>query len=183
VPRLIHLNGPPAVGKSTLAQRWADDHPGTLNCDIDRLRMLIGGWESSDEAVWLIRTAALGMITAYLRTGRDVVLPQAVGRLDQLDRFRAAAGDAGGAYVCVLLTVDREEGVRRFHDRDRQAPIDDPWARHLRSVFCVDGDNELRQAAEALDRLADQDRTILRVRSTDPETTYDALLLALDEDR
>jgi predicted kinase len=184
VPRLIHLNGPPAVGKSTLARRWADEHPGTLNCDIDRLRPMIGGWESSDQAPWLIRTAALAMITAYLRTGHDVVLPQAVGRHDQLDRFRTAAAEADAAFVCVLLTVDREEGVRRFHDRDRGAPIDDAWARHLRGVFGQDEDDtELRQTADALDRLAAEDHTILRVPSTDPDTTYDALLVALQADR
>lgn len=43
MPQLILLNGPPAVGKSTLAARYADDHPGTLNLDIDLLHPLIGG--------------------------------------------------------------------------------------------------------------------------------------------
>jgi adenylate kinase family enzyme len=28
-PLVLHLNGPPGVGKSTLAGRWADEHPGT----------------------------------------------------------------------------------------------------------------------------------------------------------
>jgi hypothetical protein len=40
---LIHLNGPPGIGKPVLAQWWADDHPGALNLDIDRLRVLAGG--------------------------------------------------------------------------------------------------------------------------------------------
>jgi predicted kinase len=181
VPRLIHLNGPPAVGKSTIAQRWAEEHPGTLNCDIDRLRMLIGGWESSDEAPWLIRTSALAMITAYLRTGRDVVVPQAVGLHDQLDRFRAAADEAGAAFVSVFLTIDREEAVRRFHDRDREASVGDPWARHLRAVFTMDGaDDELLEAADALARLAAEDERILRVPSSDPDTTYAALVALVD---
>lgn len=35
VPRLIHLNGPPGIGKSVLAQLWAQDHPGVLNLDIE----------------------------------------------------------------------------------------------------------------------------------------------------
>ncbi|TCO60925.1 hypothetical protein [Actinocrispum wychmicini] len=30
MPRLIHLNGPPAIGKSTLAERYVDDHPALL---------------------------------------------------------------------------------------------------------------------------------------------------------
>jgi hypothetical protein len=170
------------VGKSTLAQRWADEHPGTLNCDIDRLRMLIGGWESmADAAGELIRTTALAMITAYLRTGRDVVLPQLIGRNDQLDRFRLAASEAGAAYVCVMLTTDLDEGVRRFRERDRLAGADDAWARYVRGVFGGEsGDDELRQAATRLGEMADEDRAILRVPSSDPDTTYAALSLALD---
>jgi MoxR-like ATPase len=33
--RLVHLNGPPGIGKSTLAAVYADRHPGTLNLDVD----------------------------------------------------------------------------------------------------------------------------------------------------
>ena len=44
VPRLILLNGPPAVGKSTLAQRYADEHPPALNLDIGRIRSMLGRW-------------------------------------------------------------------------------------------------------------------------------------------
>lgn len=44
VAYLLHLNGPPGIGKSTIARRYADEHPGVLNCDIDFLRTLIGGW-------------------------------------------------------------------------------------------------------------------------------------------
>ncbi|MEQ7848307.1 hypothetical protein [Nocardioides kribbensis] len=32
---LLHLNGPPGIGKSALAARWADAHPGTLLLDLD----------------------------------------------------------------------------------------------------------------------------------------------------
>jgi predicted kinase len=182
-PRLIHLNGPPGVGKSTLARRWADQHPGTLNCDIDLLRMLIGGWESSKEAAGLIRTAALAMITTYLRTGHDVVLPQTIGRHDQLDRFRMAASEAGAAYVCVMLTVDLEEAVRRFQERDRAAAEDDAWARYVRGFLGVEGgDVELRRAATHLAELAAEDETIVTVPSSDPETTYRSLLVALGGD-
>lgn len=41
--RLILLNGMPGIGKSTLAERYADDHPGVLNLDVDRLGRTMGG--------------------------------------------------------------------------------------------------------------------------------------------
>src|SRR5680860_739144 len=34
MPRLIHLNGPSRVGKSTLARRYVDAHPWTLALDL-----------------------------------------------------------------------------------------------------------------------------------------------------
>jgi predicted kinase len=41
--RLLLLNGPPGIGKSTLARRWADDRPGTLCLDVDLLHRFLGG--------------------------------------------------------------------------------------------------------------------------------------------
>lgn len=35
MPRLIHLNGPSRVGKTTLARRYVDEHPGALVLDLD----------------------------------------------------------------------------------------------------------------------------------------------------
>jgi dephospho-CoA kinase len=43
--RLIHLNGRPGVGKSTVAQMYADRHRGVLNLDTDKVVSLIGGWK------------------------------------------------------------------------------------------------------------------------------------------
>jgi predicted kinase len=38
MPRMILLNGPPSCGKSTLARRYAQEHPLSLNLDVDRIR-------------------------------------------------------------------------------------------------------------------------------------------------
>lgn len=39
--RLVHLKGPPRVGKSTLARRCANEHPGVLALDLDVLADLV----------------------------------------------------------------------------------------------------------------------------------------------
>ena len=118
MPTLLHLNGPSGVGKSTLARSWAGRHPGTLLCDIDELRSWVSGWEDdfvgTGEAV---RQTALAMMTAYLRTGRDVVLPQLIVTPSQVERFEAAAAEAGAAYVGVVLTVEPEVLLPRLHAR------------------------------------------------------------------
>jgi predicted kinase len=120
VPTLLHLNGPSGVGKSTLARAHAATRPGTLVCDIDDLRSWVSGWEDdfvgTGEAV---RATALALMTAYLRTGRDVVLPQLIVTPAEVERFEAAAAEAGASYVGVVLTVAPDELLERLHARPR----------------------------------------------------------------
>jgi predicted kinase len=176
VARLIHLNGGPGVGKSTLARRYGAEHPGVLVCDVDVLRTMIAGWEHDEGAAGRIRTAALAMITAYLATGHDVVLPQTVGDPAQLARFTTAAEAAGAEHVHVVLAVGPDEMVRRF--RGRASAGDDPWTAYVTSwVNERGGDEALREWARVFAR-----SDAVRVTSTDPESTYRRLLVALGED-
>lgn len=107
--RLIHLNGPPAIGKSTLAARYADEHPGTLNLDIDRLLPLVGGWtEPANDTHLLLRPAARAMARAQLAGGHDVVLPQYLARLGRNRGVRGLGSIGRGR-----LSRDRPAGGRR----------------------------------------------------------------------
>ena len=173
MPRLLHLNGPPGIGKSTLARRYGADHRGTLVCEIDTLRTMVSGWADDVADVGpRVRTGALAMITAYLREGGDVVVPQLVAVADQLARFASAAGEAGAGYVHVLLTAPHEEVVRRFRRRD-----DHIWQEQAARVVDAEGGDEvLRTWAERLGHLDG-----VRLHAADPDTTYAALLDALGE--
>ena len=82
ITRLILLNGAPGVGKSTLAQRYLDDHPLTLLLDIDAIRVSLGCWQDRDESKLLARHLALGLAQAHLRAGYDVIVPQYLGRIE-----------------------------------------------------------------------------------------------------
>jgi predicted kinase len=140
--RLIHLNGPPGIGKSTIARRYADEHPGVLNCDIDILRTLIGGWSTDFAAAGaLIRPAALAMIRAYLASGHDVVLPQMLANPIEVSRFEACAADAGACFVERFLMDDVESAVARFGRRGYADP-DDPWHAQVQAIVADDGGDE-----------------------------------------
>jgi predicted kinase len=180
VARLIHLNGPPGIGKSTLARRYVDLHPGVMNCDVDVLRTLIGGWQQDfGGAGALIRPAALALISAYLGNGHDVVLPQMLVRPTELAKFRDAAIRSGADYIHCMLFDAREESVARFH---RRVIVDELQEGIRATVAAEGGDAELARLHDALVALtAEIDGTIV-VNSieNDVDDTYRALLHALE---
>jgi predicted kinase len=136
VTSLIHLNGPPGIGKSTLSALWAERHPRTLNLDIDTLHLLVGGWQDPDNRTHeVLRPVAKAMASAYLATGRDVVLPQYLGRLDEVESFERIAHEQGADFAEVVLLDERDAAIARF-DRRRD---DTPWNQHNRQVVADQG--------------------------------------------
>jgi len=183
VSRLIHLNGPPGIGKSTLARRYVADHPGVLNCDIDVLRTFIGGWESDFQAAGaLIRPAALALMGAYLENGHDVVLPQLLVDPSELARFEAAATGAGAEFAERFVMDTAAASVARFHGRG-SAETEDPWHDQVRAIVAANGgDAELSRCHAALVRLLPErpNAVVISSSADDVEGTYRSLLESLD---
>ena len=180
--RLIHLNGPPGIGKSTLARRFADAHPGVLNCDVDVLRTMIGGWQSDfARAGALIRPAALAMIEAYLREGNDVVFPQMLINPNELARFERAATNVGAQFIERVLMDTAAASVARFHRRG-QSESGDPWHGQVRSIVAAEGGNTLlAQNHAGLQRLLTERPQAVSIMSSEGaiEQTYRSLIESL----
>jgi adenylate kinase family enzyme len=176
---LIHLNGPPGIGKSTLARRYVVEHPGVLNCDIDVLRTLVGGWEHDFEGAGeLIRTPAMAMIGAYLAHGHDVVLPQMIVRPTELERFRAASRAVDADYVHVMLLDDKPNTVARFFARP---VLDAHHAQILQVVEAHGGKALLEGLCDQLQELGNEIARTLVVGTVDGDEslTYQHLCRAL----
>lgn len=126
--RLIHLNGPSRVGKSTLARRYADDHPGTMALDLDVLAGWIGGWRADfSGALDVARGHGREIAARHLRAGHDVILPQlvTVHDLGPDPAFEQIARSADATYVEIALTVDDAEHVQRLHAKRPAADVDE----------------------------------------------------------
>lgn len=116
-PKLILLNGPCGIGKSTLAQRYVDEHPMALNLDMDSIRAMLGQWRAEKErSVAQKFKLAQAMTEIQLRDGYDVVVPNILQTeaLAQFDKIAASCG----AIVCeIALMAPKDEAIRRFIKR------------------------------------------------------------------
>ena len=173
------LNGPPAAGKSTIARLYVADHPLALNLDIDRIRALLGDWQSRPlDAGLRARAIALAAARVQLTAGGDVVVPQYVGRPDLLDQFQALAAETGAAYHEVVLRLDQAEAVRRFHQRTDTSA--DPADRAAAEMI-ADDPGWLANAHDALTALTATRPHIHLVdsESDDPHKTYESVLASI----
>ncbi|MFJ7210914.1 AAA family ATPase [Amycolatopsis sp. NPDC098790] len=121
MPRLIHLNGPSGIGKSTIAQAYAERRAGVLNLDTDRVVCLIGGWRDTFfETFKAAQLLTLAMAETHLRTGHDVVMPQLATRVADIQAFEDAADRCGAEYREILLTAGKAVAGARFAGRAAQ---------------------------------------------------------------
>jgi predicted kinase len=122
--RLILLNGPPGIGKSTLAQRFVDEHPLALNLDLDSVRRMLGRWQDNPiDAGLLARTMTLEMARTHLCAGHDVVIPQYLGRPQFIAQAERVAEEVGVPFLEFVLMDGRDNAVRRFLDRTTTSTV------------------------------------------------------------
>jgi len=171
-PLVLHLNGAPGVGKSTLARRWAEEHPGTLLLDIDVLRTWVSGWRDDFAATGaVVRPVAIAMLTAYVEQGRDVVLPQLIANAAELARFQDAAEAGGGRWVEVFVEADDLEA--RFAARE----VDEPHLEAVHSLVADAAPDHLTRYAERLQSLVEATPGAVRLatRNGEIDAAYDVL--------
>src|SRR5437763_1468504 len=114
---LILLNGVPGVGKSTVAARYVAEHPDTELIEIDTIRTGIPGWRDDDRSKQVAREVALKQIAMHLRAGRNVILPQFLGKLEFIESLASVARSCDADFREIILTARPDEIARRFRER------------------------------------------------------------------
>ena len=171
-PLLVLLNGAPGIGKSTLARRWAAEAEGRVVIDPDALRRDMIG--APGQAAGHARGQALATIAAHLGDGDDVVVPQLVARVSELERFEDVARTVGATFVHVLLVDAADDPVARFHRREGA----DPWHDEVRAVVEREGGDDVLErylAGLAEVRSARADLRVVRSVEGDPDGAWEAL--------
>jgi len=114
-PRLVHLNGPPGIGKSTIAAAYAGARRGTLGLDVDAIRAERPDWRASPIAAgrWA-RDVALTRARGHLLVGCDVVVAQYVARPAFLEGLTATAAETAAAFHELCLIDTRDCALARF---------------------------------------------------------------------
>ena len=180
--RLIHLNGPPGIGKSTIASAFADRHPGVLNLDIDRVAAMIGGWgDRFSDSFEAGRLLAVAMARVHLANGHDVIMPQMMTNVNagELADFESAAAAAKAEYCRILLTANVDSSVDRCMER---AKTGDPRQDVVSKVIDERGGQDfLRKLhAQVTQFTADrQPHSVIDCERLTVEQTYQAVEAAL----
>ncbi len=119
-PILIVLNGPLAIGKSTLAKKIAANNPMTYRLDIDELRINFGSWrdyrKESGNLSW-----SLGMQVAStaLSAGHDVVCPQIIKLDSQIQLLESTTKQTGASLCEIMLTTGKDDAIARYIERGK----------------------------------------------------------------
>lgn len=114
-PRLVLLNGLPGSGKSTLARRWAEAHPPAAVVDVDVVRAGLGHPDPTDVGAGLLaREVAVEQARALLLAGRDVLVPQFLGRMPFVDTLVGLAAATGAGFVELCLDTGPEVVAARL---------------------------------------------------------------------
>jgi predicted kinase len=116
--KLIILNGPSGVGKSTVASRLLSDIPNSVLVDIDELRRSIPNYrERREESSQLSYQKAKEGIEAGLKNGQTVIVDKTISRSDTLDSFIESGRKFSADVYEIFLFADKEAVQKRADAR------------------------------------------------------------------
>lgn len=140
-PTLLLINGPAGIGKSTIAQKYIDNHRLALLIDIDLILTSMGQWiKNEDKARILAFKIAKSITITQLREGYDVVVPQLITNIEDVTSFENTAKSCNANFLEVALVTNKVEAISRLLKRGtwgepQSPPITSSDIPHIEKLF------------------------------------------------
>jgi predicted kinase len=126
-PKFIFLNGPAGIGKTTIAQRYLDEHPLAMSINDDQIITMMGQWLTHEsEARQLVFQHVQHMAAHHLKAGYTVIVPYLLQRLNEVERFAAIAAEQDVDFYEILLMTDKEQALSRLMRRGTWGEVGAP---------------------------------------------------------
>lgn len=177
-PKLIILNGALGVGKSTLAEKYAEAHPLTLKLDIDEVRRWISNFREEKEISGpLSKKIANEMTRVHLQAGYDVIISQIFIHEEPLEQLEKVAQECGAGFFEFLISIPKEDSVQRFIERGKASGYPDGFSPN--GLVTLGGkEKKLEQMYDDMMTLVSRRPNTKTIESIegDPEGTYSKLI-------
>lgn len=116
--KLILINGPCGVGKSTIAEKLHEEMPLSYLVDIDAISRNISHYREFNEERRELRDAvAAATIEATLSVGRNVIIEKMIFDLKTLGDYEEIAKQHHADFLEIILWAEKEVVMQRASDR------------------------------------------------------------------
>lgn len=116
--KLILINGPTGIGKSTVAEKVHNNYPLSFLVDIDALRRYISGYrEHKVQSKKLSLLVSESIVETYLKSGHDVVIDKVFTDVEVADRFIELGKKYDADVYEFILNASRELVIKRAEER------------------------------------------------------------------
>ncbi len=116
--KLIIINGPCGIGKSTTAKNLHESMPLSYLVDVDEIGRNISHYREYREERWELREAvAFATVDAALSVDRDAVVEKMIFWENVLDKYREIGEKHGAEIHEIILWAPKEFVMKRAEDR------------------------------------------------------------------
>ncbi|MFA5986033.1 MAG: AAA family ATPase [Parcubacteria group bacterium] len=116
--KLITINGPCGIGKSTLSEKIHANMPLSFLLDIDAQRRFISQYrEKKEESGKIMMTISKAIIKSCLEDDRDIIIDKIMLDNDVLDFYYEIAKIYGADVYEIILWAPKEVVMKRANER------------------------------------------------------------------